>query len=92
MTQGSNPVPPAVPAPDLVPAVPTSAPAPVQTPVTISPVPANLASEVVAEKQQLHLTGAEAVAALDELKARVTSERDLELTLSWRLQRKGTQL
>lgn len=88
----ASPVPPAVPAPASAPGVPTSAPAPVQTPVTISPVPANLAPEVVDEKQQLHLTGAEAVAALDELKARVTSERDLELTLSWRLQRKGTQL
>jgi hypothetical protein len=32
------------------------------------------------------------VAALDELKARVTSDHGLELTLSWRLQRKGTQL
>ena len=59
--------------------------------MTIPAVPANLAPEVVAEKQQLHLSGAEAVAALDELKARVISERDLELTLSWRLQRKGTQ-
>jgi hypothetical protein len=47
---------------------------------------------VVAEQQQLHLTGAEAVLALEALKARVTSERDLELTLSWRLLRKGTQL
>ena len=54
-------------------------------------VPANLMPEVVAEKQQLHLTGAEAMAALDDLKARMASERDLELTLSWRLQRKGTQ-
>ena len=80
----SAPVPEPVPPP--VPEVPSPAP------VTIPPVPANLAPEVVAEKQQLHLTGAEAVAALDELKARVTSERDLELTLSWRLQRKGTQL
>ncbi len=60
--------------------------------VTIPPVPASLAPEVVAEKQQLHLSGAEAMAALDELKARMSSERDLELTLSWRLQRKGTQL
>ena len=65
---------------------------PAPAPVTIPPVPANLAPEVVAEKQQLNLTAAEAVAALEELKARVTSERDLELTLSWRLQRKGTQL
>jgi hypothetical protein len=60
--------------------------------VTIPAVPANLAPEVVAEKQQLHLRGDDAVAALEELKARVTSERDLELTLSWRLQRKGTRL
>ena len=33
-----------------------------------------------------------AVTALDELKTLVTSERDLELTLSWRVQRKGTKL
>jgi len=65
---------------------------PASAPVAIPPVSANLAPQVVAEKQQLHLTGAEAVAALEELKARMTSERDLELTLSWRLQRKGTQL
>lgn len=82
------PAPAAVPAP--VPGMPVPAQAP--APVTIPPVPANLAPEVVAEKQQLNLTAAEAVAALEELKARVTSERDLELTLSWRLQRKGTQL
>jgi len=80
------PAPAAAPAP--VPGVPVPAP----VPVTIPPVPANLAPEVVAEKQQVNLTAAEAVAALEELKARVTSERDLELTLSWRLQRKGTQL
>ena len=80
------PVPAPGPASVLVPGL--SAPAP----VTIPAVPTNLAPEVVAEKQQLHLSGAEAVAALDELKARVISERDLELTLSWRLQRKGTQL
>ena len=76
------------PGPASVPVPGLSAPAP----VTIPAVPTNLAPEVVAEKQQLHLSGAEAVAALDELKARVISERDLELTLSWRLQRKGTQL
>ena len=46
---------------------------------------------MVDEKQQLHLSGAAAVAALDDLKTLVTSERDLELTLSWRVQRKGTQ-
>ena len=33
-----------------------------------------------------------AVAELEELKARIARERDLELTLSWRLERKGTKL
>jgi hypothetical protein len=47
--------------------------------------------EVVEEKQALHLTGAAAEAALDGLKARLASERDLELTLSWRLERRGTK-
>jgi hypothetical protein len=86
------PAPAPVPIPALEPGTPAPVQSPTLAPVTIAPVPANLAPEVVAEKEQLHLTGAEAVAALDELKARVTSERDLELTLSWRLQRKGTQL
>lgn len=80
------PMPGPGPAPVPAPGTPTP------PPVTMPPVPANLAPEVVAEKQQLHLSGAEAVAALEELKARMTSERDLELTLSWRLQRKGTQV
>ena len=66
--------------------------APVAPPMTLPPAPAANGPELVEEKQQLHLSGAAAVAALDDLKARVTSERDLELTLSWRLQRKGTKL
>ncbi|MEI8323916.1 MAG: phage resistance protein, partial [Betaproteobacteria bacterium] len=66
--------------------------APMPAPVTMPPVPLANGSEIVDERQQLHLSGTEALAALDDLKARVTSERDLELTLSWRLQRKGTQL
>jgi len=64
----------------------------VPPPVVMPPVPAANGPEVVEEKQQLHLTGAAAVAALEELKTLVTSERDLELTLSWRVQRKGTLL
>ena len=56
------------------------------------PAPPANGPEVVDEKQQLHLSGAAAVTALDELKTLVTSERDLELTLSWRVQRKGTKL
>jgi hypothetical protein len=83
------PTPAPVPEPAAVPMPGVPVPAP--TPVTMPPVPASLEPEVVAEKQQLHLTGADAMAALDDLKARMASERDLELTLSWRLQRKGTQ-
>lgn len=79
------------PTPEPGPTPPPVGPTPAPGSVTTPPVPENNAPEVVAEKQQLHLSGAEAVAALDELRARVTSERDLELTLSWRLQRKGTQ-
>ncbi|RJP65479.1 MAG: phage resistance protein [Comamonadaceae bacterium] len=82
----------ATPAPEPAPISMSMPGVPATAPVTIPPVPANLAPEVVAEKQELHLTGVEAVAALDDLKARMTNERDLELTLSWRLQRKGTQL
>jgi hypothetical protein len=61
-------------------------------PVMMPPVTAANGPEVVDEKQQLHLSGAAALTALDELKTLVSSERDLELTLSWRVQRKGTQL
>lgn len=66
-----------------------SAPAP--APVALPPAPAATGLEVVEEKQQLHLSGAAAAAALDDLKARMAKDQDLELTLSWRLQRKGTQ-
>ena len=61
-------------------------------PVVMPPAPLVYGPEVVDEKQQLNLSGAAAVTALDELKTLVTSERDLELTLSWRVQRKGTKL
>jgi hypothetical protein len=61
-------------------------------PVALPPAPPATWSEVVDEKQQLQLSGTDAVTALDELKTLVTSERDLELTLSWRVQRKGTKL
>ena len=68
-------------------------PAPVSPPPLELP-PVTLASdpEVVDEQRQLHLSGTAAVTALEELKALVTSERDLELTLSWRVQRRGTKL
>ncbi|CAN1502883.1 hypothetical protein MCEMAEM4_00561 [Burkholderiaceae bacterium] len=75
-----------VPPPPIDPGVP-----PLQVPVAL-PVPLAPGNELVAEQQQMHLTGSDALAELDKLKARVASERDLELTLSWRLERKGTQL
>lgn len=81
----------AAPAPDPV-LPPGAETAPVPPPVVLPPAPPATWPEVVDEKQQLHLIGAAAVSALDELKTLVTSERDLELTLSWRVQRKGTQL
>ncbi|HOX68634.1 MAG TPA: phage resistance protein, partial [Burkholderiaceae bacterium] len=81
---------PPPPAPAPTPAgIPTAA---TPAPVALPPAPAAMGPEVVEEKQQLHLSGAAAAAALDDLKARMAKDQDLELTLSWRLQRKGTQL
>ena len=78
--------------PPVAPTPPGAGPAPAPPPVVMPPAPPANGPEVVDEKQQLHLSGAAAVTALDELKTLVTSERDLELTLSWRVQRKGTKL
>jgi hypothetical protein len=88
------PAPAPVTPPTVVPTPPGVGPAPVPAPqaVVLPPAPPANGPEVVDEKQQLHLSGAAAVSALDELKTLVTSERDLELTLSWRVQRKGTRL
>jgi hypothetical protein len=79
-------------------APPLAAPAPAPlgipqapAPVTLPPAPAMMGPEVVEERQQLHLSGAAAAAVLDNLKARLAKDQDLELTLSWRLQRKGTR-
>jgi hypothetical protein len=44
---------------------------PPPAPVVMPPAPAANGPEVVEEKQQLHLSGAAAVAALDDLKARI---------------------
>ncbi|MBK7517443.1 MAG: phage resistance protein [Betaproteobacteria bacterium] len=78
--------------PPVAPTPPGAGPAPAPPPVVMPPAPPANGPEVVDEKQQLHLSGAAAVTALDDLKTLVTSERDLELTLSWRVQRKGTKL
>ena len=61
--------------------------------------PADLARFVAAESIRARLisdlgetpTVPAAAAALDELKARLAREQDLELTLTWQLQRKGTR-
>ena len=67
------------------------APAPTAPAPTIAPALPAAGPELVEEKQQVILNAAAAVSALDALKTLVTSERDLELTISWRVQRKGTR-
>jgi hypothetical protein len=81
----------AAPPPPYTPPSPPG-PTPAPAPVALPPAPVAMGPEVVEEKQHLHLSGAAATAALDALKARLATDQDLELTLSWRLQRKGTQL
>ncbi len=84
--------PPAPPVPEPVPLLPVGSPAPVPLPPMLPTAPGVKFPELVDEKQALHLRGTDAAAALDELKARMANDRDLELTLSWRLERKGTTL
>ncbi len=62
------------------------------SPPTLQPQPRLDSAELVDEKQALRLTGAAAAAALDGLKERMARDRDLELILSWRLERKATKL
>lgn len=71
------------------PATAGAANTPPPLPPVIQPESGTTKFELVEEKQALHLSGKAAVAELDELKSRITSDRELELTLSWRLQRKG---
>ena len=78
--------------PAPAPVTPDATTAPTPLPPPLPPAPGSNGPELVEERQALHLTGAEAVAELDDLKARVARDRDLELTLSWRLERKGTKL
>jgi hypothetical protein len=61
-------------------------PSPLPTP---TPAPGTGSREVVAEKQGMLLSATDAVAELDALKLRLAGDRDLELVLSWRLERKG---
>lgn len=80
------------PAPVPAPVSPGGTVAPTPLPPVLPPASGFNGPEVVEEKQAVHLSGAAAVAQLDDLKARVARDRDLELTLSWRLERKGTKL
>lgn len=66
-------------------------PLPRPVPIPMPPVPPEVAPQIVEEKQLEHLSGLAAAQALERLKARLADDRDLELTLSWRLQRKGTR-
>jgi hypothetical protein len=83
--------PPSPPSPPT-PAVPQPGSGVPPPPVVMPPAPPFNGPEIVEERQQLQLTGAAAVTALDDLKARMRADQDLELTLSWRLLRKGTRL
>jgi hypothetical protein len=77
--------------PSPAPVSPGAATSPMPPPPGLPPVPDFNGPELVEEKQALHLSGAAAVAELDALKLRVARDRELELTLSWRLERKGTK-
>ena len=86
------PTPTPVTPPAPAPTPPSSTPTPTPLPPVLPPVQGFNGPELVEEKLALHLSGAAAVAALDELKGRMARDRELELTLSWRLERKGTKL
>lgn len=73
---GSNPLPGGT-------GSPSSAPLPQEVP---RPGPHTI---VVEESQRADLSGEEAARLLDELKARINSDRGLELTVTWRLQRRS---
>lgn len=61
-------------------------PPPQPVPPTPPPHPRTV---VVEEAQQADLSAEDATRLLDELKARIRSDKALELTMSWRLQRRS---
>ena len=85
LTTAAPPVPPSPPPPPPPPPTPAPGPLVLTTPVGTAP-------EIIEEKQELRLSGDAAATALENLKSRLAEDHDLELMLSWRLQRKGTQL
>jgi hypothetical protein len=76
-------------------ATPAAAPSPVTPPVPVlaspAPAPYGTSQVVVEEARKDDLDARSAVALLDELKSKLQRDDELELTLHWRLQRKGTQ-
>ena len=59
--------------------------------LAVPPPPPPGGTVLVEEAQRSQLSGTAATEALDALKTRMSREHDLELTLSWRLERKSTR-
>lgn len=86
------PVPVVTPVPPHIgPTVSPPVPAPPPPPIVLPPPPPQACTVLVEEAQRSQLSGTAATEALDALKTRMSREHDLELTLSWRLERKGTR-
>lgn len=76
--------------PHIDPTVSPPAPTPLPPPIVLPPPPQSC-TVLVEEAQRSQLSGTAAAEALDALKTRMSREHDLELTLSWRLERKSTR-
>lgn len=79
----------AAPAP-VAPVTPPVPPGPSPLPPVAAAAP-GLAKVIVEESEKADLDAHSATALLDDLKSRLARDQELELTLHWRLQRKGTQ-
>ena len=77
--------------PHIDPTVSPPVPAPPPPPIVLPPPPPQACTVLVEEAQRSQLSGTAATEALDALKTRMSREHDLELTLSWRLERKSTR-
>ena len=68
-----------------------SAPPPPFVPVLPPAAGTSYAAVLIEDGQQAHLSPAVATALLDQLKSKLAEDEDVELSLSWRLERKGTR-
>jgi hypothetical protein len=75
--------------PGVTAGTPTSPVPPGLPPLPPTPPSGGVAKVVVEESERTDLDAQSASALLQELKARLDEDQDLELTLHWRLQRKG---